>query len=313
LCTGSPGGVGYERDTGYESLISLDLESQMYGSGKNNTCYIRVPFTLDANSLADVNELTLKLRCDDGFVAYLNGREVARANFTGTPAWNSHADSAIESIASDFDEYIDISAFISNLKAGANILAIQGMNSGNTSSDFLISVAMDAVLLKVEKRLSLDNELNLLDGLRITELMYHAQQGDNLDYVELKNIGDKALDLKGVRLSEGIDFTFPAVVLQPGAYTVVVADQAAFQSTYGAGPEVAGQYSGNLNNAGEEIVLQLPAPLDAAILRFDYNSAWYPLTDGGGMSLAIRDPAGAPASWSDPASWRQLPPSPGKP
>lgn len=41
LCVGSPGGVGYDRDTDYESLISLDLEAQMYGSGKNNTCYIR--------------------------------------------------------------------------------------------------------------------------------------------------------------------------------------------------------------------------------------------------------------------------------
>ena len=147
-CAWAPGGVGYDRDTDYESLISLDLEAQMYGSGKNNTCYIRVPFTLDAGSLPDVNELTLKIRYDDGFVAYLNGKEVARRNFTGTPSWNSKADSSIESNAQGFDDYIDISPFISDLKAGANILAIHGMNSSSTSSDFLISVAMDAVLTK---------------------------------------------------------------------------------------------------------------------------------------------------------------------
>lgn len=169
LCTGSPGGVGYERDTGYESLIGLNLEAQMYGSGKNNTCYIRVPFTLDANSLADVNELTLKMRYDDGFVAYLNGKEVARANFTGTPAWNSHADSAIESIVQDFDEYIDISTFIGDLKAGANILAIQGMNSGSTSSDFLISVAMDAVLVKIENLSPAESGLALLNDKSLQE------------------------------------------------------------------------------------------------------------------------------------------------
>jgi hypothetical protein len=151
----------------------------------------------------------------------------------GTPAWNSKADSAIESIVQDFDEYIDISPFVGNLKVGTNVLAIDGMNSGSTSSDFLISVAMDAVLVKVENRSSLENELNLLDGLRITELMYHAQQGNNLDYVELKNVADKVLDLKGVRLSGGMDFTFPATVLQPGAYAVIVANLAAFQSTYG--------------------------------------------------------------------------------
>jgi hypothetical protein len=313
LCTGSPGGVGYERDTGYESLISLDIESWMYGSGKNNTCYIRVPFTLDANSLADVNGLTLKVRYDDGFVAYLNGKEVARANFTGTPAWNSHADSAIESVASDFDESIDISTFVGSLKAGANILAIQGMNSGSTSSDFLISVVMDAVLVKVENLSSVENELNLLDGLRITELMYHAPQGNSLDYVELKNVGDKSFDLKGVRLSGGINFTFPATTLQPGAYTLVVADQTAFQSAYGAGPKVAGQYDGDLSDTGEQIVLQLPAPLDAAILRFSYSDKWYPSTDGGGKSLAIRNPAAAAATWDSSASWQESQPTPGKP
>jgi hypothetical protein len=152
LCHGSPGGVGYEKDTGYQTLITLDVGAQMYGSGKNNTCYIRVPFTVDANTLADVNDLTLKMRYDDGFVAYLNGQEVARRNFTGTPAWNSHADSAIESNAPNVDEYIDLSAFIGDLKAGANTLAIHGMNSSTTSSDFLITVALDATLVKVQSR-----------------------------------------------------------------------------------------------------------------------------------------------------------------
>ena len=151
LCTGSPGGVGYDRDGDYDPLITLDLEAQMYGSGKNNSCYIRVPFTLDENTFADVNELTLKVRYDDGFVAYLNGQEVARRNFTGTPSWNSKADSAVESDVQGFDEYIDISPSLSRLKSGANILAIHGMNSGSTSSDFLIAVALDAVLVTVGK------------------------------------------------------------------------------------------------------------------------------------------------------------------
>ncbi len=75
-------------------LITLDTQAQMYGSGKNNSCYIRIPFTVDASVLSRISKLTLKMRYDDGFVAYLNGKEVARRNFTGTPAWNSHADVA---------------------------------------------------------------------------------------------------------------------------------------------------------------------------------------------------------------------------
>jgi hypothetical protein len=150
ICRGSPGGIGYEKDTGYQTLISLDVGAQMYGSGKNNTCYIRVPFTVDANSLAGITKLTLGVRYDDGFVAYLNGKEVARRNFTGTPAWNSYADSAREANVSDVDERIDLTAFLSSLQAGANILAIHGVNASNTSSDFLITATLDAVLTKAQ-------------------------------------------------------------------------------------------------------------------------------------------------------------------
>jgi hypothetical protein len=313
LCTGAPGGVGFEKGSGYQTLITLDTSAEMYGTGKNNSCYVRIPFTVDAQTLADVSMLTLKVRYDDGYVAYLNGNEVARANFTGTPAWNSHADSAGESVGQGWDDSIDISQYRAGLKPGANILAIHAMNAGVTSSDFLINVALDAVFVKVQGQTTYGRELNLLNGLRVTELMYHSLQGGNYDYIELANVSDQALDVNGVRFSGGIHFVFPAMVLQPGEYTVVVADPASFRSAYGAGPKVAGQYSGNLNNNGEEIVLQLPAPLEAAILRFSYFSTWYPSTDGAGRSLAVVDPGAAPATWNDPESWYDSPPTPGKP
>jgi hypothetical protein len=147
LCTGGPGGVGYEDGQGYESLITLDTKAEMFGSGKNNTCYIRIPFTVDV-APASLTRLTLNMRFDDGFVAYLNGQEVARRNFTGTPAWNSHADSAGESNVTDVDEWIDISQNLGLLKGGANILAIHAMNSGTSSSDFLLTVALEAERLE---------------------------------------------------------------------------------------------------------------------------------------------------------------------
>ncbi len=150
LCTGGPGGVGFDTASDYLPLITLDVRSQMYGSGKNNTCYIRIPFTVDANALVDLNDLTLKVRCDDGFVAYLNGQEIGRSNFAGISAWNSHADSAVEADGEDYDVAVDITAHKGLLKAGPNILAIQGMNSSATSSDFLISAALAASLGSVQ-------------------------------------------------------------------------------------------------------------------------------------------------------------------
>jgi hypothetical protein len=127
-----------------------------------------------------------------------------------------------------------------------------------------------------------------MDGLRVTEMMYNAAAGSSFDYIELKNIGQTSLDLSGVRLSDGIDFTFGRMTLEPEQYVVVVRNLTAFQSTYGTGINVAGEYSGNLSNGGERIVLSLPSPLDAATCA-SIIATWYPATDGDGSSLTIND------------------------
>jgi hypothetical protein len=309
--TPGPGAVGYERSSGYENLISLDLEPRMYG--RNTSCYIRIPFTADASDLSRITALTLRMKYDDGFVAYLNGVEAARGNFSGTPTWNSSASASRSDSAAVVFEDIDISDFIGTLKHGRNLLAVHGLNRSLTSSDMLISVRLDATIMTVADEFPFANAMELLAGLRITELMYHAAGGLNFDYIELANISETPLDLTGVRLSDGIDFVFGEMMLESGQHVVVVSDPGSFRWAYGTSINIAGQYSGNLSNGGERIVLQLPWPLDAAILRFDYRDDWYPATDGGGTSLAIVEPLAHLATWSEPESWRPAPPSPGRP
>ncbi|UCD49231.1 MAG: lamin tail domain-containing protein [Phycisphaerales bacterium] len=310
--SGAPGGVGYERTSGYRDMIGLDVESQMYD--QNATCYVRIPFSVGGDEIDRLGALTLSVRYDDGFVAYLNGTEVARANALGTPQWNSNADGSNEANVQDFDAVIDISGNIPVLQEGMNVLAIQGLNVSTTSSDFLISAGLGATLVDLTETVHpyLD-ELQLLDGLRITELMYHAQEGDSLDYVELTNIGDVALDLTGLRFTKGIEFVFPALELAPGQRTVVVADVAAFPSRYGSDVALAGAYSGRLNDGGEELVLKLAEPFDAALARFRYDDGWYPATDGGGLALVIDDEAAAAGIWGEPEGWRPAEPTPGTP
>lgn len=103
-------GVGYERGSGYESLLGLNLLSPSIpasqridvngdGINENNSTYIRVPFVLEDPS--GINTLALRMRYDDAFVAYLNGHEVARANETPNPTWNSSA-------ASDYGDVTDV-------------------------------------------------------------------------------------------------------------------------------------------------------------------------------------------------------------
>lgn len=138
-CTGNPGGVGYEVSSGYENYISLDVSEQMYGN--LTSCYIRIPFNIEG-SPSDFDLLNLNVRYDDGFVAYLNGAEIARVNFSGTPDWNSQADSGHE--AGTVPETFNVSGHISRLKSGQNILAIHGLNLSVTSSDFLVWAELKA-------------------------------------------------------------------------------------------------------------------------------------------------------------------------
>jgi len=136
------GGVGFERSTGYEPFFAIDVTSQMYNV--NTSCYLRIPFTLTAESLRDLAGLVLKVRYDDGFVAYLNGVEIARALFTGTPQWNSAATGSHSDIdAISFVDF-DISAQLDLLRQGGNMLAIHAMNQTSASSDFLISAKLVA-------------------------------------------------------------------------------------------------------------------------------------------------------------------------
>jgi hypothetical protein len=335
--TGGPGGIGYETSSGYEDFITLDVGAQMFG--QQTSCYVRVPFRLTERP--DLYEdATLLIRYDDGFVAYINGIEVARRNIDGVPSWDARADDQHLDIDAESFEAIAIPDSADLLHRADNVLAIHGLNASPTSSDFLISVELIAALAGDDDSVSDVNEytapvvltetarvkararigttwtaLNdaifavgpVAESLRISELMYHpADTGDpedpNTEYIELVNVGTETIDLNLVTFTDGVDFTFSALELMPGDRTLLVRDIAAFEAKYGLGLPVAGQYTGSLSNAGERIGLQ-----DAAgqvIHDFTYQDDWYDSTDGDGFSLTVIDPvSAAPAAWSERATW----------
>src|ERR1041385_4327933 len=80
-------GAGFDSSSNYAPAIGLDLRTAMLNV--NPSAYIRAPFSIPAPSANQA--MTLSLRYDDGFVAYLNGTEVLRRNASAAPAWNSPA------------------------------------------------------------------------------------------------------------------------------------------------------------------------------------------------------------------------------
>jgi hypothetical protein len=133
----------------YDDSAWLSGESGFgYGDGDDATVvantislFVRKVFTVtDLNNIA---KALLHVDYDDGFVAYLNGMEIARSNIgvAGTPpAFNQPASSGREATiySGGYPEQYDVDAIQSRLQEGNNVLAIQAHNVSATSSDLTL-------------------------------------------------------------------------------------------------------------------------------------------------------------------------------
>jgi CotH kinase protein/Chitobiase/beta-hexosaminidase C-terminal domain/Lamin Tail Domain len=136
----------------YQPLITTDVKTAMLNV--NTSAFIRWPFTV-ANP-ADVTALKLRVRYDDGFIAFLNGVEIARRNATGvTSVWNSAATGGDRDDAAAVNyEDIDVTALKTALLEGANTLAIQGLTSATNDPDFLLQPQFIVDSLTVQPQLT---------------------------------------------------------------------------------------------------------------------------------------------------------------
>ena len=131
-------GVGYD----YAGLIQLDVAAMR---NVNQTVYVRIAF--DVADVTQIDKLVLRLKYEDGFVAYFNGVEVARDNAPDAASltWNSGALANREdNLAVNAVEF-DITAYKDVLFKGRNVLAAQGLNSSLGSSDLLILPQLVAI------------------------------------------------------------------------------------------------------------------------------------------------------------------------
>src|SRR3954466_7767270 len=113
------------------SGIATDLTLSM--KGKTPTLYLRKEFSLTSTQAAFAEPLTLMVDYNDGFVAWLNGREIARVNagasnafiYAGQPAYN---------LASSSPALITLGSTRSLVSTGRNVLAIQALNAESPST-----------------------------------------------------------------------------------------------------------------------------------------------------------------------------------
>ena len=332
-------GVGYETAPGaYQGLIGIDVQAMQ---GVNASVFVRVPFSIpDAEALADIGALALNMKYDDGFVAYLNGVEIASANVPNPLAWDSDATSGHpDTQAVSFVPFDVPAAGITALRVGENVLAIHLLNTSVGSSDLLAIpqlVASDASAAGISPQAILYSAPIPLDGplvakaralvggewsalnaagfyvdteaaraanLVVSELHYHPADDDSgREFVELMNIGDRSVDLRGVHFTDGITFEFredadrDLAALPPGGRVVIAGD---LESVPGA----FGEFRGDLDNDGERVALA--DATGTLIVAFTYNDKhpWPESADGDGYSLTLIAPGTNP-DHGDPLNWR---------
>ena len=147
----------------------------------------------------------------------------------------------------------------------------------------------------------------------INEIMYHSILNDpNDEYVELHNKGTNPVDVSDWRFTDGIGFTFPSgTVVAAGGYLIVAENATNLIARYPQlnSTNTLGNYSGNLSDRGERIVLAKPDDLRFPDQDFDVMDSvtygdgdlWGAWADGGGSSLELVDPRSdnrLPGNWA---------------
>jgi hypothetical protein len=292
------------------------------------TAYYRGTFEIeDANAFY---AMKIGLRIDDGVIVYINGNEVARENLTDPVTFTKNAVGTSDEVS--FDEY-DLNMADFTLVTGTNTIAVETHNSSIGSSDMVMDMWLKGertnpanlpIVIDEAKTISarsydngtwsaitnadftVETEPAVTSNLAIIEMLYNpaaASQseinagftdGDQFEFVRLRNIGTMAIDLHNVRFTDGIVFDFSTSAIRAlgaGKEVLIVSDLAAFRQRNGTGLDgkIAGQYSGKLKDGGEHLRLVDAADATLHDFTFDDIAPWPDFTLAKGYSIQIID------------------------
>jgi hypothetical protein len=273
------------------------------GSPERSTYYFRTHFTLNADP-STLTALDLQTVLDDGAVIHINGHEVYRIGMsaTGTPAYATFASRNIDNATLE-GPFSLLAAARQWLVHGDNLIAVEVHQINATSSDIVWGGALTATATIVTNP-------SPPPAIRVTELNFNpgGSSGtgftkDDYEFIEIKNTGNTAVDLAGMKFTAGVDATLPTFSLAPGAVGVLVKNPTAFANRYGSGIPVIGTFTGDLDDNGEE--LRLLTAQGQVIQDFSFSDAWFKPADGGGYTLRSFDPSADPTTWSLASAWRQ--------
>jgi len=130
-------------------------------------------------------------------------------------------------------------------------------------------------------------------GLLISEINYSPKKqiigndtlkGDDLEFIEIKNNSLSDIDISGYKFTEGIRFEFPiGTLINADSLIVLASNPSSFKKLYRFSP--LGQFSGNLNNGKEKIILKNPCGATISSIEYNSDGTWFNAADGAGYTL----------------------------
>lgn len=266
------GGVGYERSPSqtYTPLLGIDLLSpsipaalRIDANGDNindtNSCFVRYEFNVVDKDA--ISFLSLRVKYDDGFVAFLNGTRVTGENDPALLTWQAEAEFQNSDPSALVFQSFDITAFKSSLLNGANVLAVHALNFGDTSSDMLFSCELvDAAGVGGA---GIPPSQPAAPSIVFGPIEYNPTSGNqDEEYITLTNSNSYDVDVSGWILEGGVDHVLRGgTVIPAGEALYLTPSPAAFRNRSsspmgGAGLFVQGNYGGHLSNFGEALTLK---------------------------------------------------------
>ncbi|MFT7511985.1 MAG: hypothetical protein ACI9QL_001192 [Candidatus Omnitrophota bacterium] len=196
----------------FDALIDLDLQTEMFEQAVG--AYVRHVFDLSDPSIFD--RLHMNIHFDDGFVAYLNGVSITSRNAPANPAWNDAANALREDEAALDAETIDLSAHLSLLTSGTNLLAVHGMNRASDEPDFLVRAELSGTNTGSPTALTgyliptpgdINGSESLQPGPSISEVMHRPERpGVNTNFVITAWVIPRLAPVQSVTLMTRVNF-----------------------------------------------------------------------------------------------------------
>ncbi len=254
--------LGYaNKDLGIKTTISYGSDS----SNKYPTAYFRN--TLSVNDVSEWESVTMTYRCDDGFVAYVNGEEVGRFNM---PSGNVSYSTFSTNYTGDWEEG-ELTLPISLFHEGENTIAVEVHNTSVTSSDLFWDATIEVStkegenskvlstgesyripyscsLVACYEKVAPEDEGPTNLPVRINEVsaansIYVNDYFKRNDWLELYNTTDSVIDLAGMYLSDDAAHPYkyripsyadlvgcPSTLIQPHDFRVVWCDKSEAKS-----------------------------------------------------------------------------------